>query len=142
MVTFTHDGRKILSANEGEPREGYGEGTADPAGSVTIVDLMTGKVENAGFEAFSSEELAASGVLIGKVNGQLQEASLDLEPEYIAVSSDDKTAYVSLQEANAIAKVDLEEGEVVSVASMGFKDLSLEENGADLLEDGQYEAQP
>ena len=140
MVTFTHDGRKILSANEGEPREGYGEGTADPAGSVTIVDLMTGKVENAGFEAFSSEELAASGVLIGKVNGQLQEASLDLEPEYIAVSSDDKTAYVSLQEANAIAKVDLEEGEVVSVASMGFKDLSLEENGADLLEDGQYEA--
>ena len=30
MVTFTPDDSKILTANEGEPREGYGEGVTDP----------------------------------------------------------------------------------------------------------------
>lgn len=86
MVTFTHNGRMILSANEGEPREGYGEGTIDPAGSVSIVDLVEDTVTTAGFEAFDAAELAANGVLIGVVNGQMNTAAADLEPEYIAVS--------------------------------------------------------
>ena len=138
MVTFTHDGRMILSANEGEPRNGYGEGTVDPAGSVSVIDLMDESVTNAGFEAFDSAALAADGVLIGKVNGELNSAAADLEPEYIAVSSDDSKAYVSLQEANAIATVDLESETVTSVKSMGFKDLSLTENAIDLVEDNKY----
>ena len=71
MVTFTHDGRMLLSANEGEPREGYGEGKIDPAGSVSIINLMDETVTAAGFESFDSAELAAAGVLIGKVNGCL-----------------------------------------------------------------------
>lgn len=39
MVTFTKDGRYILSADEGEHREGYDNGFVDPRGSVTIVDV-------------------------------------------------------------------------------------------------------
>lgn len=39
MITFTPNGRKILVANEGEPREGIGEGVTAPAGSVTIINL-------------------------------------------------------------------------------------------------------
>lgn len=140
MVTFTHDGSKVLSANEGEPRKGYGEGAVDPAGSITIVNLTDGTAINAGFEAFDAAALAAEGVLIGMANGEMNTAAADLEPEYIAVSADDSMAYVSLQEANAIAAVDLTAGEVVSVRSMGFKDLSLEENAIDLVEDGKYEA--
>ena len=139
MVTFTHDGRFILSANEGEPREGYGEGTTDPAGSVSVIDLMKDTVTTAGFEKFDSAELAEQGVLIGKANGKMNEAVVDLEPEYIAVSADDSKAYVSLQEANAIATVDLESVQITAVKSMGFKDLSDEKNAIDLLEDGAYQ---
>ena len=39
MVTFA--GNIALSANEGEPREGYGTGAIDPTGSVTAVDIAT-----------------------------------------------------------------------------------------------------
>ena len=42
MVTFSPDGKYVLSANEGEPRNGYGEGTADPEGSITIIDMRSG----------------------------------------------------------------------------------------------------
>lgn len=38
MVVFA-DNSTILTADEGEPREGYGEGTADPKGSVTVINL-------------------------------------------------------------------------------------------------------
>ncbi|HIR02610.1 MAG TPA: choice-of-anchor I family protein [Candidatus Scatovicinus merdipullorum] len=140
MVTFSHDGRLVLSANEGEPREGYGEGTIDPAGSVSIIDLMEESVTTAGFEEFDSAELAEQGVLIGKVDGKMNEAAVDLEPEYIAVSADDSKAYVSLQEANAIATVDLKSMRITAVKSMGFKDLSDEKNAIDLVEDGTYQA--
>lgn len=140
MVTFTHNGRKILTADEGEPRKGYGEGTVDPAGSVTMIDLEKDTVKTMGFENFDAADLAAEGVLIGKVNGQMNTAAADLEPEYIAVSADDVTAYVTLQEANAVATVDLVSGKVLSVKSLGFQDLSREENAIDLLEDDVYEA--
>ena len=140
MVTFTHNGRKILTADEGEPRDGYGEGAVDPAGSVTMIDLENDTVKTMGFEDFDAASLAAEGVLIGKVNGQMNTAAADLEPEYIAVSADDETAYVTLQEANAVATVDLVSGKVVSVKSLGFQDLSQAINAIDLLEDGTYEA--
>ena len=140
MVTFTHDGRMVLSANEGEPREGYGAGTVDPEGSVSIIDLMDDSVTNAGFGGFDSAALAAEGVLIGRVDGQMNTASADLEPEYIVVSADDSRAYVSLQEANAIAEIDLEAKAVTDVSSMGFKDLGARENAVDLVEDGKYQA--
>lgn len=39
MVTFTHDGQKVLSANEGEPDDDY---SADPMGSISIIDISGG----------------------------------------------------------------------------------------------------
>ena len=138
MVTFTPDGSKILTANEGEPREGYGNGAVDPEGSVTIIDLEDGTVTTAGFAAFDAQTLVQEGILIGKVDGQLNEAAADLEPEYIAVSADGSRAYVTLQEANAIATVDLESKEILSVKSLGFQDLSQGERAIDLVEDGAY----
>ena len=70
MIAFAEGGRYILTADEGEPREGYGAGTSDPAGTVTVADTQTGEVRQAGFAAFGAEELAASGVLFNRVNGE------------------------------------------------------------------------
>ena len=138
MVTFTPDGSCILTADEGEPRDGYGEGTTDPAGTVTIIDLANETITYAGFGDFTADELTQAGVLIGIVDGVALEPEYDLEPEYIAVSSDGSTAYVSLQEANAVAIIDIGSGTVSAVTSLGFKDYSDEDNAVDLQDDGQY----
>ena len=139
MVTFTPDGSKILVANEGEPRNGYGEDIIDPLGSVTIIwlnseDPASSSHKNIGFEEFDEkrEEMVASGVILTK--GKLPSA--DLEPEYIAC--DNNTAYITLQEANAVAILDLVSGTYRGVYSLGYQDLSLEENALDLIEDGAY----
>lgn len=138
MVTFSKDGRYILTADEGEPREGYTEGTEDPAGSVTIIDTKNDEVTIAGFGQFDSEELASQGILFSKINGVISSAAQDFEPEYIAVNSTGTKAYVSLQEANAIAVLDLNKKEFVSVKSLGFQNYGEEENAIDLVDDGEY----
>lgn len=141
MVTFTPDGTKILVANEGEPRNGYGEDIPDPSGSVTVIwlnadDPVFSSHKNVGFEAFDEmrDTLVDSGVMMTK--GNLP--SLDLEPEYITCNNN--TAYISLQEANAVAILDLVSATYRGVYSLGYQDLSLEENALDLIEDGVYAA--
>ncbi len=141
MVTFTPDGSKVLVANEGEPRKGFGEGVTDPAGSVTVIDvnydnLTESTAVNVGFEAFDSQrdELLADGIMM--VGGSMP--SVDFEPEYIAC--DDDTAYVALQEANAIGVLDLESIAYTGVYSLGYKDLSISGNAIDLIADNKYEA--
>ncbi len=47
----------------------------------------------------------------------------DIEPEYVAVSKDSKKAYVSLQENNGIAIVDLATN-TITLQGLGFKDWS------------------
>lgn len=117
MVTFA-DNNTVLTADEGEPREGYGDGIADPRGSVTVVDVSALTSEVVGFDAFDGrrDELAASGVVLKKgVN-----PSTDLEPEYIAVSGG--KAYITLQENNAIAALDLTSRTFDGIYSAGFED--------------------
>ena len=135
MVTFA--GNTALSANEGEPREGYGEGATDPKGSVTAVDLSASAPESKTitFESFDAkrDELVANKVLLKKGAAP----SDDLEPEYIAASG--SHAYVALQEANAIATLDLETLEFESITGLGFKDHGKEGNGLDMRKDGKGE---
>ena len=137
MVTFS--GNLILTADEGEPRLGYGEGCVDPKGSVTVIDLSSG-IDNGNavvvtFDEFDAErdELTESGVILKKGAAP----SADLEPEYIATAG--KYAYVSLQEANAIATLDPESKKFTSVLPLGFKDHSVAGNEIDLLDDGKAE---
>ena len=135
MVTFSPNGNCILSANEGEPREGY-EAT-DPMGSVTVVDLNSKTVQTITFETFDSSraQLVENGVLLKSGAAP----SVDLEPEFIAVSSDSKTAYVTLQENNAVAALDLTSGTWKYVKGLGFKDHSAEGNALDLDQDGKID---
>ena len=132
MVTFTHDGSKILVANEGEPNDDY---DVDPEGSVSIIDVSNGPengtVTTADFHSFNKSELDDSV----RVFGPGASVSQDFEPEYITVSDDNKTAYVSLQENNAIAELDLDQKKFTSVNGLGFKDHSFPNNGLDASKD-------
>jgi hypothetical protein len=117
MVCFTPDGSRLLVANEGEPTDGY---TADPEGSVSIVELATGLVHTADFTAWNSqrEALRLAGVrLLGR--GGTATVAEDLEPEYIAVSDDGATAWVTLQENNAIATLDVVAGVFTRIDPLG-----------------------
>jgi len=110
---------------------------ADPAGSVSIVDVSRG-VENAdvaqaGFEGFDAriEEYRNAGVRIPHLGESFFEAgegevrlSTDLEPEYIAVASDGKTAWVSLQENDAVAVLDIAARRFTQILPLGVKDFS------------------
>lgn len=122
MVTFTPDGTAVLVANEGEPNDDY---TIDPEGSVTYIDLSRGvakaKTHQISFTDFNARraELLEKGVRIFGPNATVAQ---DLEPEYIAVSEDRRYAWVTLQENNALAKLDLRKVKVDSILSLGSKD--------------------
>lgn len=57
--------------------------------------------------------------------------SRNLEPEYVAVSADSRTAFVVCQENNALAVLDLENGNITALKSLGFKNHNLAGNGFD-----------
>jgi DNA-binding beta-propeller fold protein YncE len=122
MVTFSHDGNYVLAANEGEPDDDY---LVDPEGSVTIVDMSGGVAAatavNADFTAFNGreEELRQRGI---RIYGPNASAAQDLEPEYIAVSPDNTIAFVTLQENNAFAVIDIATATVEDVLPLGYKD--------------------
>ena len=144
MLTFTADGKRVVVANEGEP-SGYGtppagSSYADPEGSVSVITVnrsgsgssLTAApvVATADFKAFigQEDELRAQGI---RIYGPGANAAQDLEPEYITVSADSKTAYVALQENNAIAVVDVATARVTAIKSLGFKDHSIAGAGLD-----------
>lgn len=136
MVTFSPDGSKILVANEGEATaaEDVEEGAAfvNPEGSISVIDLSggieTATVETAGFEAFNdqAEALLAEGVrlFVNSPGFEGTTVAQDLEPEYIAVAPDGTTAWVTLQEANSVAVVDLsgDEPVITDIIPLGLKD--------------------
>jgi DNA-binding beta-propeller fold protein YncE len=138
MVTFTPDGKYVLTANEGEPTD-----TMDPEGSVSIIDISggveTAKAVTIGFEGLSAADMRAAGVRVfpGK------EPKTDFEPEYVAVSSDSRTAWVSLQENNALAKIDIAAAKLLAVLPLGTKDHSKDGMGMDPNDkDGQIDIGP
>ncbi|MFZ5697953.1 MAG: choice-of-anchor I family protein [Pseudomonadota bacterium] len=124
MVTFTPDGSRVLVANEGEPSQDY---SLDPEGSVSLIDVSAGatnpSVTTLDFTAFNAgnarhAELPAAV----RIYGPGASVAQDLEPEYITVSSDGGTAWVTLQEANAIARIDIANASIEGIAALGFKD--------------------
>jgi DNA-binding beta-propeller fold protein YncE len=126
MVTFTPDGRYILAANEGEPSDDY---TNDPEGSVTVVDLWRDKVRTADFKRFNKNPPAG----VRFTGGPNPDTTLaqDLEPEFIAVAPNGHTAWVALQENNAVAVVDIRRAKVSKLIGLGTKDHSKERNALD-----------
>jgi hypothetical protein len=132
MVTFTPDGKRVLVANEGEPSDDY---SIDPEGSVSIIDLprdirrlTQANVRTAGFTRFNDAKLEPSI----RIFGPFATVAQDLEPEYITVSKDSRTAWVALQENNAIAVLDVQAGKFTALRGLGFKDHLLAGNELDV----------
>jgi hypothetical protein len=131
MVTFSPDGRYAVVANEGEPNADY---SVDPEGSVTIVDVSTrnARVRQVRFRRYDRPRqrrmLEDAGV---RIFGPGASVAQDLEPEYIAISPDSRHAYVTLQENNAIATIDLRSAQVLSIHPLGTKNHMLPGNGLD-----------
>lgn len=120
MVKFSPNEQFILSANEGEPSGDY---SIDPKGSVTIVSVSDFSAKTLEFTSFNSEvaTLATQSFRVSGPNADLDE---DVEPEYIAVSPDSKTAFVTLQENNGVAVIDLETQTIDKLMGLGLKDYS------------------
>jgi hypothetical protein len=121
MVAFTPDGNTVLVANEGEPSDDY---RVDPEGSISVVDVSDPAnpvARTASFAGFVGQEAAlrAAGV---RIYGPGANAAQDLEPEYIAVSADGRTAWATLQENNALARIDIASAMVTAVLPLGVKD--------------------
>ncbi|MEL6658501.1 MAG: choice-of-anchor I family protein, partial [Bacteroidota bacterium] len=121
MIKFTPDGTKLLVANEGEPDDDY---VVDPEGSISIIDLSGGagaaSVMTADFTAFNGTEAAieADG---GRIFGPGATVAQDLEPEFITVTDDGTTAYVTCQENNLLAEVDIATATVTRLIGLGVK---------------------
>ncbi|HZG23605.1 MAG TPA: choice-of-anchor I family protein, partial [Chitinophagaceae bacterium] len=128
MLTYTPDGNYILTANEGEPNVTY---TIDPEGTVSIISVNDNySVTTVGFSGFASQQAAlrAKGL---RVYGPGASFGQDMEPEYIAVSGDSKTAWVTLQENNAIAKINIPAKVATAILPMGFKEFNVDMNAVD-----------
>jgi hypothetical protein len=163
MITFTPDGRRVLTANEGEPTDATY--LPDPEGSVSIIDvpfspngrpnlsaLSQSNVRFVRFNEFNvggtrRAELRDSALIhfpsptttasiSGAVPGRLVTFAQDVEPEYIAISDDSRTAFVTLQENNAWAIIDIETARIRNIRAMGYKDHNRSGNGIDASDRG------
>ena len=128
MLTFTHDGSKLLVANEATPNAVADTAytAPDPPGSVSIIDMETRTViATAGFD-----NVPQFGTHLRTNVG------MDFEPEYIAIDQDGARAFVTVQEANAIAVLDLSLNAFTEIIGLGAKDFSLPGNEFDPRNDG------
>ena len=120
MITFTPDGTKVLTANEGEPSSDY---SIDPEGTISIIDVSGATITQAnvttlGFNGLPAGTIDASIRAFGPGSPTIGQ---DLEPESIAVSADGSTAWVSLQEHAAHAVIDLTVPAITAVRPFGTK---------------------
>ncbi len=122
MLAFTNDGTKVLTANEGEPDDDY---MVDPEGSVSIIDISGGvasaSVTNVTFESYNDKKASLQNKGI-RIYGPDATVAQDLEPEYLTITPDDSKAYVSLQENNALAVINIADGTVEDILPLGYKD--------------------
>jgi len=130
-VAFSPDGMTVVAANEGQPNGDY---SVDPDGSLTVIDVSAGfSMPVAKMADFRDFNVGGSKSLTGpvRVSPKAQSVAQDLEPEYVAFSADSATVYVTLQENNAIAIVDVATGETTDILGIGFKNYGLPGNEID-----------
>ncbi|WP_269619822.1 choice-of-anchor I family protein [Zhongshania sp. BJYM1] len=138
MAVFDLLSSRILVANEGVPSDDY---ASDPVGSVTVIDIGDGvdsaTVTTIGFADFNvgssrGTELPTGVRIFGANNPTVAQ---DLEPEHITVSLDNNKAFVTLQENNAVAVIDLDGLSIDRIVALGSKDFGVAGNELDVNDD-------
>lgn len=118
-LAFSSSGNRLVVANEGEPTSNY---AIDRPGSIGIIDIR-GPV---GAERFTYTDLGFEGVPLPdglRLSGPAgTTAANDIEPEYVAINGN--FAYVTLQENNGVAKVNLSSRRIERIFALGSVDFS------------------
>ncbi len=83
-----------------------------------LKDTDVRSVSFAGFNG-KEAELRAAGI---RIYGPGANAAMDFEPEYIGVTPDSRKAFVTLQENNAVAVIDIANASVKDLLPLGYKD--------------------
>ncbi|MEL7256481.1 MAG: choice-of-anchor I family protein [Pseudomonadota bacterium] len=143
QVVFSDDRQTLLVSGEGQFNEdSIDDGVVgNPLGTVGVIDVSDPTAPQAqilDFTQFNGFEDAARDAGI-RIQEDVSFAE-DVEPEYIAISPDGTTAFVSLQENNSIATVDLASGAITNVFSLGVVDFS-GESALDANDNGVIEIQ-
>jgi hypothetical protein len=123
MITFAESGKLVLVANEATPNAVADTSytTPDPPGTVSIIDVKRRTlVGSPGFAGVTQ-----TGANLRTNSG------MDFEPEYIAIDHSGHRAFVTLQEANGIAELDLKSGTYWQVTGLGTKDFRFPGNEID-----------
>lgn len=132
MLTFSPKGKYVLVACEGSPAE---DDSVDPEGAIALIDISkepdNGAVSILTFNHLDSTALLQKGVRKSGPGSFFQ----NLEPEYITVEPSGQKAWVSLQENNAIAVIDIAAKKITSVFPLGAVDHSLPGQGFDFRKD-------
>ncbi|TEB40924.1 alkaline phosphatase, partial [Flavobacterium circumlabens] len=118
----------IMTANEGEPNTDYSQ---DPNGTISIIEVANNyAVTTLDFSSFSTQAAALRKDGF-RISTFAKSFAQDIEPEYVTISDDSKTAWVTLQENNGVAKVDLTSKTITAVYPLGLKDFNTAANAID-----------
>ncbi|MDT0627546.1 choice-of-anchor I family protein [Alteromonas sp. W364] len=149
-IAFTPDGGKLVVANEGEPNDDY---SVDPEGTISVIDILASgepeeTAETVTFTDLNGTQAAleAQGMHFPNPDGRTINGNAitttvaqDLEPEYVTTKNG--TAYITLQENNGLAILDLEDLsiQVVGLGSKNWSGLDFDGQENAAVSFGQYE---
>ena len=125
-ITLSRNGKKIFVANEGEVNDDY---TIDPVGSISIITLNRKSPDLSPVVDItlpelndSSISLLGDGIRFSGKAGVTNSFEQDAEPEYLAEVS--KYLFVTLQESNTVARINLRTNQVEAYIGLGVVDYS------------------
>lgn len=148
-IHFSPDGRRLAVPNEAENyRRAAGGGYVSAPGSVTVVELGEALGRGRAVQVPLPPLPMGHGLTVEsdqrllkrEVDGREVEIPFDsgdpahLEPEHAAFAPDGATVYVSLQENNGVAVIDVASGSLSGVYALGAV-----EHAADLEDDGEVD---
>ena len=126
-MQFSADGRQLYIANEGQPNADY---SVDPIGSVSIITI-SGQGGNLSFSEAeitfpdlnaAGVEMLGSGIRFSGKTGVTTSFGQDAEAEYVSAAAG--YLFVTLQESNTVARIDLDTNQVDAYIGLGWVDYS------------------